>query len=377
MTSAMSNAILEYAKLAGQLDCKTNQQLNKNAAAGTSKGQIKPNNAAAAMNRRKREFASMDEPESNGAKPIENGFVADCKASGENKCESDEENDDGIIKEKKSHSEATKGERKASMAIKQYRVCSQVDGDIGKLSEQLDNLESDLKAKKSDQPLDEEDLENGGDCNGELDAGSENENDDEKLVNALSNGELANGLADEYPAKTKESIKDGAKKQTNFNSFYNTNRLNDNRLTGKYRSKRSLIRSRSNEIGQQQSVGSLAGSLTGSLTGSLNNRSSSSNSPNDGSLNTTGLSTTTAGSSGNESFAFEDNLVDENRCSSATSINSNNGLTGEHLLLIWFFALIPLIARRSNYLSFCFLSVFFFLSFSLSASVTSSSLFRY
>ena len=308
----MSNAILEYAKLAGQLDCKTNQQLNK--AAGT--------------NRRKREFASVDEPEAKGnfvdrkhGKPVEKN--------------EDETDGETIIKEKKSDS-ASKGERKASR---------QVDGDIGELSEQMDNLESDLKPKRGEEKKSNDigELNEEDDCkampSGDLD-GSGQENDkipvNKMPMNGLPNGDCLEEEEqenDEYASKEEHSTKDGEKEQTDFKSFYSANRLNDKhgRPTGKYRaaSKRLLIRSGSNESGQQPQS-------TGSSTASLNSgHRSSSNSPNDG-LNGTTRLLTTAGSSGNDSYTFEDNLADENRCSSTTSSNSgsNNGLAGENRLIL-------------------------------------------
>ena len=357
MTSAMSNAILEYAKLAGQLDCKTNQQLNKIA---SKTAVTKANNVALSTNRRKREFASTDEIELKKGnfldkklgKPVENGF--DCKKSDK---PSDEQSNggenDSATKETKGNSEATKGERKASSA-KQYR---QVDGDIGKLSEQLDSLESDLKPKNDDG-----DLENGEepDCklmvNGDLHSSLENE----KLMNGLEN-DLENSLEnnEEYTDKIADLVKDGKKKATDFNNFYSTNRLNDSRTTGKFKSsKRMQIRNRSNEIGRpQQSAG---------------NDGSASSSPNDGSLNglgslnesssLNGHTTTpsiTTGSSGNDSYTFEDNLADENRCSSTTSINSssNNGMLGKIWLDFNLFSLnfsLPLFLSLSLSLSNCF-----------------------
>lgn len=335
MTSAMSNAILEYAKLAGQLDCKTNQQLNK--IAGTSKGQTKQSAATAPSNRRKREFASLDEIESKGnlqdieaGKPVENGLpdASDGKVPAE---KSDEKQEDGenVIKEKGNLETAKTADRKGSLSG--GAKLRPTDGDIGKLSEQLDNLESDLQLKTKSEA--NEPLENGvpnGVPNGEDEermpsgephsAGGRVNEEDEKLVNGLPNGDLTNGYCleedDEYLAKT-EDAKD-AGEQTDFNSFYDSNRLNDNRATGKYRpSSKRLIRSRSKEFGQPYPAGS------------LNNQSSSSSSPNDGSLQSnTAAPSTTAASSGNDSYTFEDNLADENRCSSTTSINSNNGLAG-------------------------------------------------
>lgn len=343
MTSAMSNAILEYAKLAGQLDCKTNQQLNKIAAA--SKGLTKQSAAVAAAqstNRRKREFASLDEGELNGnlldtkpGKPVEKGIDGlDCKLSETKPDQKQEGTNMAVIKEKKDNLEAAKAGRKGNLSsgAKQHRRAG--DGDIGKLSEQLDNLQSDLQFKTKSEENDEPLKENGVEDDVEDEDYMPNDDlhsagglaDNEKLMNGLQNGDLVNDDCledeDEYPTKMDDSAKDGEKDQTDFNSFYNTNRINDkhSRTTGKYRpsSKRLLIRNLSKEFGQQP-------------TGSLNShhRSSSSSSPNDGSLqgNTAALSTMAA-SSGNDSYSFEDNLADENRCSSTTSINSNNGLAG-------------------------------------------------
>lgn len=339
MTNAMSNAILEYAKLAGQLDSKTNQ-MNKSSTANLIKQQ---NNA----NRRKREFTSIDDSEMKGnldsklVKSIDNGFIkfndVTIKLDTNKKQFDNDQNDNLItIKEKKVNSENK--EKQVNELDKQQ---NQVERDIGKLSEQMDNLESDLKLENVG--IENEIIQDGensmDDCDLQDEEAKSQNNDpqnDDLQNDALENGDLQNGdLDDEYRTKLDDEEKDNQNKneEQNFKSFYNTNYLNDkhNRLNKYSRSnaKRMLIRNRVKDNKNDSTDYS-------STSSSNNNRtSSSSNSPNDTSLNgnsdnTTALlsSTTAASSSNGNGSPFEDNLADENRCSSTTSINSisNNRL---------------------------------------------------
>lgn len=339
-STAMTNAMLEYAKLASQLDNKTNQlnQSLKSSASQPTTMTISPNTTKQqqnSTNKRKREhITSVETRDSEVVSKADNSLDVDKAGALENgyknglldgdedaKIDSNSnrepnESKDGLIKL----------EEKSNLKNKNRQVNG---GDIGKLSEQMDNLESELTNVAE---------------NGDLD-NSENRDLhlDLEVNDELENDELENGDLDDHQFRVEkvENAGAGSNKQNeepNFNNFYNTNHITDStkyRLSNRYSrsgAKRPPIKGRSKD---KHDKIDFTTSLS-SASSSNNRTSSSSNSPNNNSTNgnnsdnTTVLLSSAAASSstGNDSSTFEDNLGDENRCSSTTSMNSssNNGL---------------------------------------------------
>ena len=354
MTNAMSNAIIEYAKLAGQLDSKTNQ-LNQSLKLNTSlptttnllttKQHQQQNN-----NKRKREFTSINNIELKG---ISNGNSSNSETMNLINSTLNKSIENGFLKLDKSEIDSTKDRKENLITIKE-RICLEkkkaadyekerhaADGDLGKLS--------DLKLKNDDLMIEDDCelltngnqhnlqnsilllddcklLQNGSDLNHNLVVGEINKNGID--INLQNGDELED--ADEYRTNLDDCSEKGGKQnenEQNFNNFYNVNLINENHHRIRFNhsrlnSKRMLIKNRSKQevVGKQNA-------LSMDYSSSINNRkSSSSNSANgNGSDN---MTVPLSLANGNDSCTFEDNLADENRCSSTTSVNSgsNNGL---------------------------------------------------
>lgn len=322
----MTNAILEYAKLAGQLDSKTNQ-LNQSLKSTTTSTTITTTTIKQTNNSNKRkrdQLASFDNEfkSSNDSlnsfnqnsldnqvnNKIENGIIeSKLNDVEQQKSEDDLINDEDCMDKKKKENLEKEDSNCSTNSARKEKQSRQVESDIGKLSEQLDNLESDLNEIKK------ENYE------------SDNLETDVVLEENCAGMDLPNDDLNNNKSKREDQeIKD----EQNFNDFYDTNYLNEKHRVRYFRSnsKRILIRNR-NGKDKQDSIDFSSTSSSNKGTSS----SSSSNSPNDTSLNGNGSDNTTAllsSTTGNDSSTFEDNLGEENRCSSTTSINSalNNGL---------------------------------------------------